>query len=839
MDERHEIIDFGGSIPIRCFIHRLGDSPRHWHNSLELLYVLNGHVKIIVNETYNLFEEDILLINSMEPHELYADDCVLFAIQINPALFDKSIVNENNLRFQCNSSKYKSKQQFSNLKHIIAQFIKVNTIKEESNQVIGMAISYSLLYELMRNFKDEDSEINMDQARKNLERLGRILNYIGQHFREDLSLSEIAEYEHLSVPYLSKFFAKNMNMNFMSYINMLRLDVAVKELHTSDESVEAVSYKSGFPNPRAFVNLFKKEYNMLPSQYRQKNKGKTFIQVKKGNRPSANNYLYIGHQDYLSNLANYLSHKSEFDVYQNNDSTETIITEREIDVNNQIAKLKHTFKTFTAVGKAKEILFSEVQDMLKDLQNEIGFEYIKFHGILSDDMMVYTETTKGEKVISFVYVDKVLDFLISIGLKPLIQLSFMPKALAKYPDKTAFNSGFITSEPKDMEKWNALVREFTIHILERYGNEQVEKWKFTVWNEPDTPKCLFGMSSMGIFYDFYKNTYDTVKSCDPNICVGSPSSYYSPSLKNNWIVDFTKWCSQNNCMPDFVNTNFYSTDFTSDREQIDSTWGTNGRIKLHEDPDAFKKFVDTIRDYTDSAYGREYNIFLTEWNSTPSQFDLMSDTCFKACYIVKNLLENYDRLSSFGYWVLTDFFEEEPISMDIFHGGLGLFTYNGIKKPGYYAFYLLNKLGSELIDQGDGYFITRERYEFRIMLYNYKHFSSLFANGETFDMTFTDRYTPFGSEDKREFSLLLKGIEADSYEITEYIVNRQYGSSFDKWVEMGARPLALKEEIETLKGLSKPMINKYLISSYEKNLNINASLDLLEIRYVSVKPVKI
>jgi xylan 1,4-beta-xylosidase len=836
MNERHEIIDFGSSIPICCFIYRLGYAARHWHNSIELLYVIKGQVEVIINETYNLLEEDILLVNSMELHELAASDCTLFAIQIKPSLFDMRIINESKMRFDCNSSLSTGKQRFFNIKHIIAQFIKANAVKESYNQVIAMALSYSLLFELLRNFKAEDSEVNIDQNRKNQERLGRILNYIGERFRGDLSLAEIAEHEHLSIPYLSQFFAKNMNMNFLSYLNKLRMDAAIKELLTSEESVETVSHNSGFPNPRAFVNLFKKEYNMLPSQYRSENRRKISLPEKKNNGSSANNYLVIEHHDYLSKLADYLSHDSEFDVYPNYFSAGTNITSKAIDVSKSLSKLKHSFKTFTSVGKAKEILFSDVQDMLRILQKEIGFEHIKFHGILSDDMKVYNQTKDGKIIISFVYVDKVLDFLLSIGLKPLVQLSFMPEALAKYPDKAVFNSGFIASEPKDMDTWNNLIREFTIHLLDRYGKDQVEQWKFTVWNEPDTPTFMFGMSNQEIFYDFYKNTYNTVKSCDPNICFGSPSSFFTVSNKTHWIDRFTKWCSLNNCIPDFVNVNFYSTQYTGDCDEINDTWGPVGGIKLNEDPDVFNKFVGTLRKFVDSAYGKQCEIFLTEWNSTPSHYDLISDTCFKSCYIVKNILENYDCLDSFGYWVLTDFFEEEPILKEVFHGGLGLFTYNGIKKPGYYAFYLLNKLGTELIEKGDGYFITKEKSEFRIILYNYKHYSSLYADGETFDMTFINRYTPFGSEDKREFSLLLNGVEESKYELTEYIVNRQYGSCFDKWVEMGARPLVSKEEIETLMSLSKPMINKYILSSFDKRLSINVILDLLEIRYICIKP---
>jgi xylan 1,4-beta-xylosidase len=839
MEERHEIIDFGGNIPIRCFIHRLGYTARHWHNSIELLYVLVGEVKVTVNnETHNLIEEDLLLINSNDIHELTAEDCVLFAAQIESSLFDSRLVNINDLRFDCNSSVYRDKRQFLNIKRIIAQFVKANANegKGDSTEVIGMALSYSLLYELLTNFKADDSPVNMDQTRKKLDRLARILNYINEHYREDISLAELAEQEHLSIPYLSKFLTKNLNMNFMSYLNKLRMETAIKELLSSDESVETVAYNSGFPNPRAFVQLFKKEYNMLPSQFRSQNKGEMIASTKQIPQKSGNDYIILEHHDYLSRLAKYLTQESEFSVFQSGSDVTTVIY-KEINAAKSPTMLKHTFKAFTSVGKAKEILYSEVQDMLRIVQKEIGYEYIKFHGLLSDDMMVYTENKNGEGIISFALVDKVLDFLLSIELKPLIQLSFMPKALAKYPDKTVFNSGFITSEPKDMEKWNHLIREFTHHLLNRYGKHEVQQWKFTVWNEPDTPESMFAMSSQDVFYDFYKNTYDTVKSCHSEICFGSPSSYYLTLEENTWIMDFTNWCKENNCLPDFVNIHFYGTDFTSNSEQLKNTWDLVGGLKLSEDPDIFKKFVDIIRNYVDTAYGKDCDIYLTEWNSTPSHFDLMSDTCFKSCYIVKNVLESYDRLDSFGFWVLTDFFEENPIPTDLFHGGLGLLTYNGIKKPGYYAFYLLNKLGSELIDKGEGYFVTRERDEFRIMLYNYKHYSSLYAKGETFDMTFTERYTPFGSDDKKEFSLQFNGIDANKYEVTEYVVNRQNGSCFDKWVEMGARHLTLKEEIETLDALSRPMISKYTISPFENKLDFNAILDLLEIRFISIKPV--
>ncbi|AIQ67807.1 GH39 family glycosyl hydrolase [Paenibacillus graminis] len=133
-------------------------------------------------------------------------------------------------------------------------------------------------------------------------------------------------------------------------------------------------------------------------------------------------------------------------------------------------------------------------------------------------------------------------------------------------------------------------------------------------------------------------------------------------------------------------------------------------------------------------------VYLTEWNSTVSHKDLMSDTCFKSAYIIKNFTENYDRLDAFGYWLLTDLL---LLPQQLFHGRLGLFTYNNIKKPSYHAFSFLNKLGNERIADGDGYFITRSRTGYQILLHNYNHYDEVYAKGVSISISYHERYSHF------------------------------------------------------------------------------------------------
>ncbi|MCD8395813.1 MAG: hypothetical protein LUD12_01265 [Lachnospiraceae bacterium] len=230
-----------------------------------------------------------------------------------------------------------------------------------------------------------------------------------------------------------------------------------------------------------------------------------------------------------------------------------------------------------------------------------------------------------------------------------------------------------------------------------------------------------------------------------------------------------------------------------------------------------------------------YPIYLTEWNNTPSHQDWLNDTCFKSCYLVKGILENMDALESFCYWSLTDWTGESPIPSELFFGGLGLFTKNGIPKPSYYALTLLRRLGSTCIGHGEGWYATKgEPATYQIILYNYRHFSHLYALGERFDMTFTDRYTPFPREQSMDADITLTNIPNGKYIVREVSVGRKCGSAFDQWVRMGALELE-QEELSVLENQSQPGLTKYTAEAKERVLKLNVMLEMLEVKLVTVQ----
>lgn len=829
MEYRHEIIDFGENVPVKCFIHQLGYSARHWHSSMELLFVLKGSVEITVTGgTYQLEEGDVILVNANEPHELSAEGCILAAVQIKLSLFGDKLIEQESLRFDCNSRTHPGNPGLHKIKRIMAQFVKNYATTDDSRMFRAKSLSYALLAELNACFKVEGGETEQTQSRVYYERITRIVHYLNAHYHEDVTLQSLAEQEYLSVPYLSKFFTRMMGMGFSAYLNQLRLMRAVFDLTSTSLTIEAIAERNGFSNTQAFVQLFKKKYGMLPSQYRKQDRTPEGAPLYASG--SFNEYTILDAHQYLDYFAAYLD-KEESEALPD-EAAPDITSHYSVDETLAGTPLRHTWRSYTAMGSARDLLVSDVQEMLRALQGDVGFRYIKFHGILSDDMHVCTKLRNGELSFSFVYVDKALDFLRSLGLRPLIQLSFMPAVLAADPDHYIFDSTMINSPPRRMEEWCQLVEAFLRHIIGRYGAAEVEQWPLTVWNEPDTPQSMFGFPSEEAFYDFYARTYETVRGVHPAMRIGTPSSYFDPVDSGSWLRRFSAWCREHDCVPDFILFHYYGTNITVSGVEEKGRFINAGRIELTTDENRLRKSIDMIVAYAHAEYPSGTPVYLTEWNFSPSHHELLGDTCFRSCYLVKNILENYDRLESMGYWLLTDMFEEYQLPMETFHGGLGLFTYNGIKKPAYYALWLLAKLGDTLIGSGDGYFLTRQGGGYQLMLYNYKHFSDLYASGEMFDMTFTNRYTPFAPEQKRDFDIRVEGVAPGPWRVLEYTINRQSGSCFDKWVEMGAQSIESQEEVELLESLSRPMITRYTVQAGERGLTVNAILEPLEVRLI-------
>lgn len=824
MENFYEIIPYSSELPIRLGCHHVDVYQNFLSHETSIIFVLDGEINVLYEgESYFLKQDDIIVINENTVFSVSSNNSTVLALRFNMHNILKTYTKRVN--FKCNSSLSEDKKKYHRLIRLIARLIK--DYSENPQNVFAHVASICKIYdELCANFMSDKTNPNSTQ--KYQDRVRQIINYIDEHYDQNITLSALSDAIGLSVPYLSSFFDKYIGMNFHQYYTEYRLSKSIDELIFTDKTIEDISYSCGFNDVRSFVYSFKKKYKVLPSVYRKKNR---FISDDKNalsyNVERKNNK----YENSLGTIAKYLDIKYE-ETDKNNEEHIKEINVSNIDVASPKGQLKHNFKIFTSVSRAKELLYADVQEMLRELQKKVGFKYIKFHGILSDDMLVYKEDYKGNPTYSFVFIDKALDFILSIGLKPLIEFTFMPKDLTNENAHSVFASKFYIGEPKDYDKWADLIRNLMLHLIDRYGIREVRSWLYCAWNEPDTTTSLFGFKNDEDYYKLYKLTYDIVKSFSSQCQFGSPSIIFSYKVYQDWIKYFLIYCSNNNCKPDFINIHYYDNDFTLDNINAHSPANpSHGRLNM--DSESFNKAIVDIKKYMNDLGVGELPIYLTEWNLTVSHRNLLNDTVFKSCYLAKNLLENYDQLDSFGYWVLTDLIEETQPSMSEFHGGLGLYTYHQIKKPHFYIFEFLNTLGNSFIDKGPGYFVAKKHGCIQIILYNYEHFNHLFASGETYDMTYLNRYTPFSNLGKMKVSLMLEGFTAKKCHIVEKIVNQKHGSAFDEWVSMSA-PKIDEQIIDYLKSICIPKMNTKDEEIINGKINISATLSPLEVRLIEI-----
>lgn len=390
--------------------------------------------------------------------------------------------------------------------------------------------------------------------------------------------------------------------------------------------------------------------------------------------------------------------------------------------------------TCVGAGRANEGLRAAFQKQLAQLQEQIGFSYLRFHGLFHDDMFVVRQAQDGSYIYNFQYIDELFDAMLEKHIRPFVELGFFPDCLKGGDAAQFWWKGHVTP-PERYDGWCALIDRFIRHLLSRYGAEEVRTWYFEVWNEPNLHGFWDGTRSQ--YFELYRQTVTTIKAIDPLLRTGGPAtSNFVPDSRFDgetqdvtkqithqvkelddllwrgvWIKDFLAFCEENALPMDFISTHPYPTDFA-----LDTTGRITGRSR---GVDALMKDLTWLKETLLSSAYPEAEIHLTEWSSSPTPRDCTHDYLQEAAFIIKCNLDCIGLTNSLSYWTFTDVFEELGAGDSIFHGGFGLINYQGIVKPGFHAYRMLSALGNELLYRDEHSFITRKEQQLSGILYNY------------------------------------------------------------------------------------------------------------------------
>jgi xylan 1,4-beta-xylosidase len=282
------------------------------------------------------------------------------------------------------------------------------------------------------------------------------------------------------------------------------------------------------------------------------------------------------------------------------------------------------FKECIGAGRANEGLRADWQQQLALVQKEIGFRYIRMHGLLHDDMGVYKEDAKGNPIYNWQYVDKLYDYLLSAGLKPFVELAFMPHDLAS-GDKTVFWWRGNITPPKSYEKWSELIANLVRHFRERYGDEEVKTWYFEVWNEPDI--APFWSADLAEYLKLYRASAEAVKSVSKDYRVGGPAS----AIPYKFEEELVKYCVSSHVPIDFVATHAYGV-----KQGFFDETGRQGTV-LDTDRASVRSRMIHSRELIRNSPLSKLELHFTEWSSAYTPTDYMHDQYHQAAFILDKI----------------------------------------------------------------------------------------------------------------------------------------------------------------------------------------------------------
>jgi xylan 1,4-beta-xylosidase len=441
-----------------------------------------------------------------------------------------------------------------------------------------------------------------------------------------------------------------------------------------------------------------------------------------------------------------------------------------IDAKAPATPLPHFWEQMFGSGRAELAMRDSYLRDLREVKQITGFQYVRFHAILHDELGVYDEDAKGKPVYNFSYVDQIYDGLLANGVKPFVEISFMPKKLALRPqDLHAFWYKQVVSPPKDYAKWDALITAFAQHLIERYGIEEVSSWYFEVWNEPNIDFWT-GRPAQQTYFELYDHTARALKAVNQQIRVGGPATAQAA-----WVDAIIAHATQNNVPLDFVSTHVYGNDSSKD------VFGDNRPIAPHQMVCAA---VKKVHEQIQASAKPTIPLIWSEFNATYANESPITDSIYMGPWMADTIRQCDGLVDVMSYWSFSDVFEEQGPPKQPFYGGYGLIAPGGIPKPAFDVFALLHKLGDERIaSSSNDALVTRRK-------------------DGTLVIALWNLVEPEATGPDKSFHLDLSGV-APQATVTISRVDARHGDTLDAYKQMGSPRYPTQAQIKQLKQVAE------------------------------------
>ncbi|MFC6177708.1 helix-turn-helix domain-containing protein [Companilactobacillus huachuanensis] len=773
----------------------LYNSGYQYNDSVRLLYCLDGTSTVrIDNKDYFLQKGMPLIVNEGRYYSVNSHDgALLVSVCFNPQIFNESIGTD--LYFLWIDPNGTNDNNVVVLKSLLNELIFYDLQVEGKNDFFKFSIFYKLMDFLVKNYL-----YKMDKGKSYSNgdvRTQQIRTYIRKNYMRRLTLTQLSEELFISEGYLSRFFKKQLGNGFLRYLNSVRLYHTVNDLINTDMGITDISMKNGFNSISGFNQLFKKEYGLSPKEYRNKYRNKN---------ESDKNKKLIKNKTFL-----FLKQHSD-DIPKITKSTHEV----KID-SRKYTNFRKNWQSIINMGNAMSLLQERVQKSAKRLHEDLGFKYLRIWNIFeSVDVDENTDNVNFDKL------DTVIDFILENDMKPFIVLGPKPRILTVNLSNKPLN--YQTNEEmlsKEGDSWFSVLSKWVDHIRFRYGNRAISSWLFEIW-KPNKWDKIYENDYLDEWYiNWMKTTIKVLKSSINAAKIGGCEFVMYEGQTTDEIKRIVSVWKEIQFEPDFISISDYPY-------EID---GISTRMNQ------LQYFIENARDTFERFYP-DIDIYVTEWNLTVSNRNVLNDTTFKGAYMIQNITNELESAEETAYWMGSDIYSEYSDSSEILYGASGIITKNDIKKPSFYAFEFLNKLLNKKLYSDNNSFVSTDGMDsFTILLNCSKPFNNYYylnkgnVSRDDYDKIFLD-------VEPTEIKIQLDNVNNGIYEIRKQTVDQNHGNILGLWKMLNYSSHLTLDDENYLKNMSIPELQVTRKDVNDNVINVEETIEANTFMLISLSYLK-
>ena len=470
----------------------------------------------------------------------------------------------------------------------------------------------------------------------------------------------------------------------------------------------------------------------------------------------------------------------------------------QVDAHAQTTPFPHYWERTFGSGRAILSLRDSYRKDMRSVKEITGFQEVRFHGIFHDEVGLYDPDRKPVQfaqmkdaapaaeantgIYNFSYIDQIYDGLLDEGVRPFVELSFMPKKMASDPGALhAFWYKPNVSPPRDYAEWDAMITAFAQHLVDRYGLDEVSHWNFEVWNEPNIDFWR-GKPAQASYFELYDHTALAIKKVSPRLRIGGPSTAQAA-----WTGDFLRHCKEKNIPVDFASSHVYANDTAKDVFHTDEVIPRDRMVC---------RSVRKVHDEIAASPLPSTPLLFSEYNASYANEPNVTDSIYMGPWLANTISQCDGLTEAMSYWTFSDVFEEQGVVRTLFYGGFGLLAADSIPKPAFNAFAMLHQLGDQRIALSSDSALATRRADGSLVLalWNY-------APPDGTGPNYTKPPSSRGPE--RNFTMHLTGVPS-SASATILRLDETHGNVITSYDAMGRPAFPSREQIVKLREAGKP-----------------------------------